>query len=40
MQKTYFIWGSSLWLLLGLVGIAAGLIFSILGISIMLKGDK
>jgi len=39
MQKTYFIWGSSLWLLLGLVGIAAGLIFSILGISIMLKGD-
>ncbi len=39
MQKTYFIWGSSLWLLLGLIGIAAGLIFSILGISIILKGD-
>ncbi len=39
MQKTYFIWGSGLWLLLGLIGIAAGLIFSILGISIILKGD-
>ncbi|SFF31141.1 hypothetical protein [Thermoflexibacter ruber] len=39
MHRVSFIWGSSLWLLLSIIGIIAGLIFSILGLSIILKGD-
>jgi hypothetical protein len=39
MHRVSFIWGRSLWLLLSIIGIIAGLIFSVLGISIILKGD-
>ncbi|GAB4197410.1 MAG: hypothetical protein OHK0057_24170 [Thermoflexibacter sp.] len=39
MYRFSFIWGSGLWLLLSIIGIVAGLIFSILGLSIILKGE-